>query len=488
MLKRTNLMFWITTLSLISQVLFVALSVKAIADTENRLQPSDLIYQGAFRLPDEFNWGARGMSYFPLGSNGTGTLLITTSEALRNPAGESCYEGLGNCSAYFAEVAIPKPSNEANWQDLPVATFIREPTAFDNGLVATVHEAHAFVTGIQYVPGQGSQSDDKIYGSLTEWYPEGDYGQDSFPTVWFSNLDGSDARGMFHVGPTSNPLYHGRKMGEYLFTVPQRYADTYLGGRVLLTGRSRGTPASMEEITTSGGSQGPTLFAFKPWQSDSPIGDLDAIPVLYYRVKYPGCAGPDIGVGGQAVDCDYPGFSMCDSWNGGSFVENGIKNAILILGHKGSTNCYYCGDPDDDSECHVTPLPGECELFCQESRGYHCGPYKRQVIFYDTVQLGKAALGQVSPWEVKPYVIWEPEEFYLDLIEGNTCGSVGGMAFDSDSRRLFMIERGLGGYANENAAVVHVWYVAASGNGGDGNSTQSEVPISIFQLLLNQDS
>ena len=420
-----------------------------------RLQPSGFVYEGAFRLPEDFNWGARGLSYYPPGNGGAGSLLITGFEGLLNASGTPC-EGAADCKAYYGEVSIPTPKLEVNWESLPMTTFLRGMTAFDGGLIQGLNADNVFVAGIQYVPRQGSQTSDKIYGSLNEWYPEGDFGDDSFPTIWFSNLDGSNAQGLFFVGPQAAP-YHGRKMGDYLFTVPQWYADRYLGGRTVVTGRARGTPAGEHaENTTAGGSQGPTLFAFQPRQVDSPDGNsnLDAIPLLYYRVKYPGCARPDIGVGGQAVDCDYPGFSMCDSWTGAGFVEKGRENSVLILGHKGRTNCYHCGDLTDDSQCRQTPLPGECALFCNEGRGYHCGPYERQVIFYDTEELGQAAQGLRDPWSVLPYAVWRPEAFYLGDVEGYTCGDVGGMAVDPVGRRIFMIERGLG---SENAAVVHVW-------------------------------
>jgi hypothetical protein len=278
---------------------------------------------------------------------------------------------------------------------------------------------------------------DKLYGSLMVWYAEGAYGEATFPTVWLANLDGSSARGLFHVGP-DDALFHGRKMGAYLFTVPAWYADRYLGGRILVTGRSRGTPLdAAEPVTTRGGSQGPTLFAFRAWESDDPAGHLDALAMLYYRVSFPGCAGPNVG---DPADCDYPGFTMCDEWTGGAFVENEDRRAILLLGYKGlGTNCY--DEP-----------PVNCNDPCSDAHGYHCHPYERQVIFYDVHALARSARGEQDPWTVRPYTIWRPAEFYL----GPTpCGNVGGMAFDPQNRRLFMVDRGLD--ADTNATVVHVW-------------------------------
>ncbi len=405
-----------------------------------RLQPADFTYEGAFRLPAEFNWGARGLSYYPLGDGGAGSLLVTGFELVTDPAhpGESCWDPAWNCQAFYGEVAIPPPAREANWENLPAATLLTPLTSFDGGLAATVHREYVFVDDLEYVPRRGSQTQDKLYGSLVLWYAEGVAGEATFPTIWMANLDGTGARGMFHVGPDETP-FHGRKMGAYLFSVPTWYADEYLGGRTLVTGRSRGTPVdATEPVTTRGGSQGPTLFAFQPWDSDSPTGNLDALPMLYYRVSFPGCGGPNVG---DPNECDYPGFTMCDDWSGGAFVDDGIQRAILLLGYKGlGPNCY--DEP-----------PVNCHDPCSDAHGYHCQPYERQVIFYDVHALGRSARGEQDPWAVLPYAVWRPTEFYL---QDTPCWNAGGMAFDVQSRRLFMVERGLGP-DQANAAVVHVW-------------------------------
>ena len=113
----------------------------------------------------------------------------------------------------------------------------------------------------------------------------------------------------------------------------------------------------------------------------------------------------------------------------------------MLLGYKGlGKNCY--DEP-----------PVECHDPCSDAHGYHCQPYERQVIFYDVHELGRNALGQQDPWLVVPYTIWRPAQFYL---QKNPCTNAGGMAFDARGRRLFVVERGLGG-ADTNAIVVHVW-------------------------------
>ena len=396
---------------------------------QERLQPADLAYQGAFRLPEDFNWGALGLSFYPNGDGGGGSLLVTGFELVSGPG----------AMAYYGEVTIPTPAEEGNWEDLPQAAFLTELTAFDEGLVSTIYPDYVYTSDIEYVPQRGSQTGDKLYGAANLWYAEGALGIDTFPTIWFANLDGTGAQGMFHVGPEGESPYHGRKMGSYLFSVPAWYADQYLGGRTLVTGRARGTPLEgFEPVTTDGGSQGPTLFAFHALESDTASGDLDALPMLYYRTAFPGCAGPNVG---DPDECDYPDYTMCDDWTGAAFVDDGVRRTIMLLGYKGlGENCY--DEP-----------PVECHDPCSDGHGYHCQPYERQVILYDVHEIGHSARGEQDSWIVLPYTIWRPDEFYLD---DSPCTNAGGMTFDGDSGRLFMVERGLGG-ADTNAVVVHVW-------------------------------
>ena len=408
---------------------------------DNRLQPQHLVYQGAFRLPEDFNWGALGLSYYPAGDAGAGSLLVTGFQSTSSPdhPHEYCWNSEWNCYAWYGQVRIPVPTVEQNWENLPRASLMGAMVNFDQGLISTVHREYVFVSDIEFVPKAGTQTQDKIYGAAEFWYAEGVFGENSFPTIWLADQNGTNARGMFHVGPDAAP-FHGRKTGSYLFSAPQWYADQYLGGRTLITGRSRGTPADYEPITTHGGSQGPTLFALRPFDSDNPAGNLDAVPMLYYRVKYPGCAGPNIG---PTPECDFPDFTMCDNWTGGAFVDDGKRRAIMLLGYKGlGDNCYgsaECSDP------------------CNDWQGYHCHPYERQVIFYDVRELGAVARTERDPWSVLPYTTWRPSEFYL---QGHTCWSVGGMTYDPVTGRLFVVERGLG-EGETNAGVVHVWTLQA---------------------------
>jgi len=378
-----------------------------------RLPADSLAYQGAFRLPEEFMWGARGITYHPAGNGGAGSLLVI---------------GFDQNRAEFGEVSIPTPQVASDWQTLPTAQLVGAMRDFGSEVVAAVDPDTALASGIQYVPAAGGQGSDKLYGSLDQWYGVVD---ETHATVWFAELDGANPRGAWHVGEPSE-VFHGNKSGDYLFSVPQWYAEKYLGGRTLVTGKTRGAFS---------GSQGPTLLAFAPWDSEDPSGNLDAVAMLWYRIDFPGCAGPNVG---DKAACDYPDFTMCDKWEGGAFLASGDNQAIVLFGLKGLGENFYGEAP---------------EGACEPSKGYHCNPYERQVIFYDVEELGQAAQGLRDPWTVVPYAIWRPDELYVSDGEGNSCGQTGGLAVDEAGGRLFLVEKGLGGHQNENSAVVHVWSV-----------------------------
>jgi len=402
---------WTLTAVLFGCAWFFFSAPNSIVSHAARLAPGNLAYQGAFRLSGEFNWGARGMVYYPQGNGGAGSLLIIGSDLNQ---------------AEFAHVEIPQPIISRDYGSLPVARLLSGMINFDGNIVESVSPDTAFASGIACVPRRGSQGSDKLYGSIDQWYGVVD---DTHPTIWFSEMDGSNPRGPYHVGPAALP-YHGNKAGDFLFAVPQGYADQYLGGRILVTGKTRGA---------FNGSMGPTLFAFHPWSEENPVGHTDAVPMLWYRIRYPECAGPNVG---DKALCDYPGFTMCDKWEGGGFVESGANRAILLLGIKGLGSNYY-GEPPSGA--------------CLDSKGYHCDPYQRQVVFYDVDELGQVALGQRDPWTVVPYAVWIPQEFLLNGSDGVSCGQTGDLTVDAAGKWVFMIEKGFGGHLNENAAAVHIW-------------------------------
>lgn len=220
------------------------------------------------------------------------------------------------------------------------------------------------------------------------------------------------------IGPRVDP-FHPNKYGAYLFSLPTDWVTAQgLGSKTLVTGFSR-------EAGAFGGSQGPTFFAFDP---NNPS---DAADLMWYRELDPGCPGT----------CDFPGYESVDTWMGADWVRSTAGDAILVSGVKGSTTCYgtgsACGDP------------------CRPYQGYHGYPYTPQILFYNPADLASRLVGAVNPWEVVPYEVWSPTELWE-----HDCPSIGGLAFDASSGRLYVAERLAG---PDGEGIIHVWELGASG-------------------------
>jgi len=229
----------------------------------------------------------------------------------------------------------------------------------------------------------------------------------------------SSGAGSQHIGPRSSP-FESAKMGSYLFEVPGDFASQHLGGRRLITGYARSAGAF-------GGSQGPTLFAF---DVDDPSGALD---LVWYREHYPECNWDDYSA------CDLPGYRTSDDWEGATWVRSATGDAILVLGQKGLGDNYY-GDA----------RPGDCDPY----KGYHADPYEGQIIFYDPADVVARLQGDKEPWEVLPYAT-----LVLNGVGGwDGCTSPGGMTYDQDSGRLYVVHKGGAGSGKPK---VHVWLADA---------------------------
>jgi hypothetical protein len=390
-------------------VLVVALGLPSAALAED-LQTSDLVYAGAFRLPSGFDYGARGMSFRAAGDGGRGALIIT---------------GFDQALGEWAEVSIPTPGY-GDWTLLPEASLLSGFVEFDGSLIeSTTIAEETRAGGVECIAARGSQSSDLCYWSAEWWY---NTAATDYPAIGMSAPDGSNPRGMWHVGPTGDPVFHGSRHGAYMFSAPDWYTRNVLGGRSIMVGMTR-------EAGCCGSSQGPSLFAFRPWEVDDPPagGDLDALALVYYPMIYPDCAGPNTG---DPAQCAYPDYRACDIWNGGAFVESGLRSAVLIIGIKAyGSNEYGPGTPDQ----------------CNPYQGYHCDPLEAQVVFYSTDDIAEAAAGSRAPESIVPYAIWRPAE-----LASVACADVGSMAFDRSGARLFLIEKGFG---DNCSAVVHVYTV-----------------------------
>jgi len=384
-----------------------------------RVYSTQLTYRGAFAYPSGDDWAYSGhaLAYYPDGDpSGPADGYPGSLYA----AGHAWYDLVG-------EITIPEPVRSDDFGDLPEASVLRSLTDITAGWKDNCSYnddcMYREVDGLEYLPNAG-----KVAWNLRDWYNVAAYDQDS---LGWSDLDMGGAQGVWHIGerPSDGNVFHNAKACDYLLKAPEGFASENLDGKWLIAGNHR-------EAGALGGSQGPTLYAFAPWEDGSPPAsgqNLDAVALLYYPEIYPGCLdNPD--------ECHFPDYRPKDSWGGGAWVQTANRSGVLVFGRKGlGDNCY-----GTQAECGGDP----CDMY----KGYHAYPYEPQILFYDPSELAEVAAGTREPWEVLPYEIYSPVDEVLD----RECATFGAVAYDQVRRHIYATEREAG---PSGETVVHVWSV-----------------------------
>jgi hypothetical protein len=432
-----------------------------------RVQPADLTYLGAFRLPggedppQTFAYGGNAMTFNPDGDPANadahpGSLFITGHERLPYgdlPDGDQ-----------VAEVSIPAPAIADDPADLPQATFLQ---GFHDVLAG-------HFTALEEIPKLGMQYlNHPDTGPLLHLC----WGQHLQPPdepshAWFKpTLAAPALRGAWFIGDHS--LY---STSGYMFDIPTAWAAAHAAGRPLATGRMR---------DGGQGGMGPALFAYRPWRAGGeapPAGArLEATTLLLYENIYNT---------EEVVRC-LDGYQHPDEWEGGAWLTTPSgKGAVLFAGTKGNGTKYWYGylHPDgaeypcvdveatdfvtcrraDGSPCPPEDLRGCCDEgagTCISDRGWWSTRFDAQLILYDPADLARVAAEELEPWEPQPYAALDIDEhLYLDPPEWDevTLGRgdqrryrVGAAAYDRGSGLLYVLEW----YADGAKPVVHVWRV-----------------------------
>jgi hypothetical protein len=169
-------------------------------------------------------------------------------------------------------------------------------------------------------------------------------------------------------------------------------------------------------------SYGPAASVFDPDDVgvETPV---PATPLLYYPASNP-LAGWD------ATD---PYFNGSTNIVGVAFPP-GTRTVLFFGRHGVGEFCYGGGDECNDP---VNPY-----------QGTHAYPYVHQVWAYDVVALLAVRNGDLQPWEVLPYGIWQ-----LDEMDASGGATISGATYDPVSGRVYLTEN-----YGENP-VVHVYQI-----------------------------
>jgi hypothetical protein len=432
------------------------------------IHPEDLVYVGAFRLPDDadgprtFEYGGNAMTFNPDGDPTNtdpypGSLFVMGHDRM-------AYGDMPDGNQ-VAEVSIPVPAIASNPADLPQAVFIQGFHDVTAGYFTELEEIPK--VGMQYLnhPATGPKIH-LVWGQHLQ-------PPDVPSHAWFNpTLATPDLQGVWFVGDLD--LYSTTR---YLFEIPASWADTYVQGRYLATGRMR---------DGGQGGMGPVLVAYRPWLPDGsapPSGThLEETTLLLYENAYNTA---------DLVRC-LEGYQYPDEWEGGAWITTPSgKSAVLFAGTKGTgTKMWYgyinprgpeypCVDANvtdfdtcrmaDGSSCPAEDYAGCCDEereTCVTGRGWWTTRFDAQFILYNPADLAQVASGTMESWEPQPYASLDIDEhLYLDPPEWDliTVGwgdqrrnRIGPTAYDRDSNLLYVVEQ----YGEEAKPVVHVWSIS----------------------------
>ncbi len=450
----------------LTPTVFNYLPVAASDYSAQLVQPWDLQYLGAFRLPggddrpETFAYGGNAMTHKPDGDPSgpddgfPGSLFVTGHDRL-------AYGELPDGSQ-VAEISIPEPVKTDNLAELEQAVFLQ---SFHN-------VAAGFFIGLDELPRIGMQYLDTPATGAKIHLAWGQHFQPDPPApshAWFDpNLSVPDMQGTWFIGHRS--LY---SVNGYLFEIPASWADEHAQGRTLGTGRFRDGGWS---------GMGPALFAYRPWIDDAgtPASagiHLEETTLLLYESS----ADTD------GIERSLESYQHPDEWEGGAWIttRNG-KTAVLFAGTKGTGGKYWYGyvnraGPEfpcvdgasvgQFTVCRLadgTPCPPQDLLECDDHndyRGWWSSRFNAQFILYDPADLAQVAAGEMMSWEPQPYATVDIDEtLFLNPagIEPDMLGTgiqrryrIGPVAYDRNNDLLYVLEL----FADEAKPVVHVWVV-----------------------------
>jgi hypothetical protein len=386
-----------------------------------RLQPADLAYLGAFRLPAgsngcDWSWSGEALAYFPGGD-----------DAGPDDGHPGSLFGTGhNWLQYVSEISIPAPvvSVSKNLAALPVASTLQHFADIRAGLFAWPLEIPR--AGLACLPAQGAQTGSRLYFAWAQHMGEG---ETLASHGWAGlDLDAPATAGTWRIGD-----YWNYVTGDYLLEIPKAWADAHVSGRRLGTGRFR---------DGGQGAEGPSLLALAPWQAGNPPAPgatLEARPLLLYESAY------------EADPRRMTGYHHSDEWSGAAWVETNSRTAVVFVGTKGRGSCWYGFAngvvwPDEPPYPPYPPPPND-------ERGWWSSRFEALFLFYDPADLAEVAAGRRDPYWPQPYAELKVDDFLFAGGGAQRKNRLGACAWDAQRRLLYVIEP----LVDEEKSILHVW-------------------------------
>jgi hypothetical protein len=382
------------------------------AEKQRLITPDDFEYVGAFHLPTQ-SFGPNQTRF-----TNSGKVLAHRPDGDPDGSGDGFPGSLYSVGRgeNVAEISIPAPVKASSPApgNLPQAEFLQTFADVTGGIK---NQTDPRIRGLRVLdaPGIGT----KIFWVFNKWY---NVSGDDIPGHGYSDLDLSNpnAKGAWRLDGV-----HIQRSGGYLVTAPQAWADQHTGGRRLLAGLN----VAQGSASTSAG---PAFYAYAPWLEPTvpppANASLSNVPLVYY---------PD-------GTHEFPGYLVPDAYDAAAWLTDGTREGVIVTGHNAGALYYGVGRPGD----------------CSGAKGYHGDPYNPQCYIYDPEDLAKAAAGNVEPWEVLPYLAFDPRPHIYESCQGQLNGA----AFDFENRLLYILQPKANGSRTtyESVPLVHVFRIGST--------------------------
>jgi len=395
--------------------------------TGSLIQPDDLVYRGAFRFPEVpgdfgWEWGGTAMTYYPGGDPAgpadgyPGSLFATGHDQVQ----------------YVSEISIPAPvvSPGKNVAELNTAQTLQPFHDIKAGLV-DVDTLELPRAGLAYLPAQGSQTTDKLHFCWGQHFQN----ERVVSHGWCElDLANPQTAGGWYLGEYSN-----YSTDDYMFDIPEQWADAHTPGQLLATGRFRDGGWS---------GQGPALFACGPWNQGNPPPPgttLECTPLLLYT------RSDDFDAPGQHT---MTGYHHSDEWSGGAWLTAGRAAAVIFVGTKGLGDCWYgfANGVVWPDEPPYPPIPDPPN----DDRGWWSTRFTARFLFYDPQDLAAVAAGRIPPHQPQPYAYLDVDQHLFNLQSDQQKRRLGAAAYDRANRLLYVLEY----RADGDRPLAHVWSVS----------------------------